>query len=295
MRCQRLIEAATLLILSAWNADAYRNNSHSDLLQSQFRFQDDRSPECPPCFNCMLPAFSCAQYATCNEYNGKCSCPPGFGGEDCSVPVCGALADGNKRLPRKGDHCECEEGWEGINCNVCKTDRACDALMPEGTDGVCFKQSVVVNENYQMCDVTNRKILDQLKEKKPQVTFSCNAKREECNFQCKFGRLRYVEFECKLRSNSLGCRSGIFLLRIRHVLLERQERLRSKHHLLPMRTHQVSVYSRTHALWRRRVDRHWRLFGRGNQRTCFVYISEHRRRQQWRWKQVRGTGHERSD
>lgn len=57
--------------------------------------------------------------------------------------------------------------------------------MPEGLGGVCYKQAVVVNENYQMCDVTNRKILDQLKEQKPQVTFSCNAEHEECNFQCK--------------------------------------------------------------------------------------------------------------
>lgn len=56
--------------------------------------------------------------------------------------------------------------------------------MPEGLGGVCYKQSVVVNENYQMCDVTNRKIRDQLKEQKPQVTFSCNAEHEECNFQC---------------------------------------------------------------------------------------------------------------
>lgn len=34
-----------------------------------------------------------------------------------------------------------------------------------------------------MCDVTNRKILDQLKERKPQVTFSCEAEDKTCNFQ----------------------------------------------------------------------------------------------------------------
>lgn len=117
--------------------------------------------------------------------------------------VCGSLADGKKRLPRTGKYCECEEGWHGINCNgerslestlhrlvlrgsaVCQTDRACNAMMPEGKGGVCYQQGVVVNENYQMCDVTNRKILDQLKDDKPQVTFSCNAEHEECNFQCR--------------------------------------------------------------------------------------------------------------
>lgn len=104
---------------------------------------------------------------------------------DCSEPLCGSLADGSNRLPRGEEQtCQCREGWEGINCNVCKTNDACNALMPEGEGGVCYREGLVVNENYQMCDVTNKKILDQLKEQKPQVTFSCNAQREECNFQC---------------------------------------------------------------------------------------------------------------
>lgn len=34
----------------------------------------------------MLPAFSCKQFAKCNEYNGRCECPAGFGGDDCSEP-----------------------------------------------------------------------------------------------------------------------------------------------------------------------------------------------------------------
>ena len=57
--------------------------------------------------------------------------------------------------------------------------------MPNQRNGVCYKQGLVVRENYQMCDVTNRKILDQLKGDKPQVTFSCNAEERVCGFQCK--------------------------------------------------------------------------------------------------------------
>lgn len=45
------------------------------------------APEnCPPCFNCLLPAFPCSHFSTCNQYDGRCSCPPGFGGDNCSVP-----------------------------------------------------------------------------------------------------------------------------------------------------------------------------------------------------------------
>ena len=168
----------------------YRNSSRVDLLQSAFSTLEDRPegcPKCPSCFNCNTPSDECTQlFDSCNKYNGKCSCPSGFGGGDCSEPLCDSLADGRARAPRGEDqkYCECKEGWEGINCNVCKTDRACDAMMPELKDGVCYKQGIVVKENYQMCDITNQKILDQLKEKKPQVTFSCNAEDETCNFQC---------------------------------------------------------------------------------------------------------------
>lgn len=143
----------------------------------------DRPSDCPPCFNCNLDDFTCLQFANCTKSSGKCSCPPGFGGDDCSQPLCGSLPEGKDRLPRQGQECECHEGWEGINCNVCKTDNACNAMMPNGEDGVCYREGLVVKENYQMCDITNRKIMDQLKDKKAQATFSCNAERHECNFQ----------------------------------------------------------------------------------------------------------------
>jgi hypothetical protein len=86
--------------------------------------------------------------------------------------------------------------------------------MPEGKGGVCYKQGLVVNENFQMCDVTNRKILDLLKEQKPQVTFTCNAERKECSFQCKYGpRLEYH----LLIIPSLGRPKGVFLLFLGHL------------------------------------------------------------------------------
>ncbi len=153
--------------------------------------------------------------------------------------VCGSLADGNRRLPRTSRHCNCTEGWGGVNCNgvlrlfdllcddtdicseVCQKDHACNAMMPEGKGGVCYKQGLVVRENYQMCNVTNRKILDQLKGDLPQVSFSCNAEKKECNFQCKTS----LELFCLmyLTIRSLGRPEGVLLLRIRHVFLEREQ------------------------------------------------------------------------
>lgn len=98
---------------------------------------------CPPCFNCMLPAFTCGQYGSCNRYNGQCECPPGWAGIDCLTPrmflvltchtyvsniiflECDSLADGNRRRPREeGESCKCKDGWGGINCNGASTSSA---------------------------------------------------------------------------------------------------------------------------------------------------------------------------
>ncbi|KAG9837588.1 hypothetical protein KCU86_g12757, partial [Aureobasidium melanogenum] len=184
MRVLWLAAAALLSSATAYKTNQYQSDFSNSLASSTpFSIYGDRPDDCPPCFNCNLDGFQCHQYANCTKSSGKCSCPSGFGGEDCSQPLCGSLAEGHNRLPRQGHDCECNDGWEGINCNVCKTNDACNAMMPEGNGGVCYREGLVVNENYQMCDITNRKILDQLKEKKPQATFSCNADRKECNFQ----------------------------------------------------------------------------------------------------------------
>ena len=188
MRFTGLLLGSLCAIAATSTVAAYKSNTTSAYLQTPFSSFDDRPegcPPCPKCFDCHYEEFECKQFATCSAGNGKCICPSGFGGDDCAEPLCGSLADGKNRAPRPEDQaqCECEEGWGGINCNVCVQDQACNALMPEGEGGVCYTAGRVVNENYQMCDVINKPILKQLDGQIPQVTFSCNNEEETCNFQ----------------------------------------------------------------------------------------------------------------
>lgn len=170
---------------------------NSDILNSLFsqinRNQPNRGgnsdddDKCPPCFNCMLPIFECKQFSTCNEFSGRCNCIDGFGGDDCSVPLCGSLEDDNNNRPQRSSNdssCLCEDGWGGINCNICEQDNVCDIFMPdESVKGTCYKNGMIVNKLYQGCNVTNVKILQILNGKLPQATFSCDKKQDICNFQ----------------------------------------------------------------------------------------------------------------
>lgn len=102
--------------------------------------------------------------------------------------MCGSLARGSDRPIRDGT-CDCDEGWTGINCNVCTNDQSCDALMPTKDGGICYSAGSTVKHHYQMCDVTNKKIVEILEGKVPQVTFDCKKNAEgsadeTCDFQC---------------------------------------------------------------------------------------------------------------
>lgn len=100
--------------------------------------------------------------------------------------VCGSLPKGKDRPMRSGSTCECDEGWTGINCNVCTDNKACNALMDKGEGGVCYQNGEVVNHNYQICDVTNQKITSLLGKQRPEVTFTCKREDQTCDFQCQF-------------------------------------------------------------------------------------------------------------
>ncbi|KAJ7366474.1 hypothetical protein DFH08DRAFT_168098 [Mycena albidolilacea] len=143
--------------------------------------------------NCHLPQFTCAQYGMCNVQS-ECKCPAGWGGVDCLIPQCDSLADGpNRQLRENGTSCECKDGWGGINCNVCKTDAACagfriplpgdEKVHPDPEGMTCYKGGDAVFSTHQICNVTNRLILQEAEGQPVQATFSCDARSETCAFQ----------------------------------------------------------------------------------------------------------------
>lgn len=77
-------------------------------LASPFSSAFKDKDECPPCFNCMLPGFECLQFANCTEYDGKCKCPPGFGGDDCKQP-CKCDIDDMSFMPCNNSVVLCEQ------------------------------------------------------------------------------------------------------------------------------------------------------------------------------------------
>jgi hypothetical protein len=103
-----------------------------------------------------------------------------------NLAVCGSLARGKDRPMRGRDNCKCDEGWTGINCNVCTTNKACNALTETGDGGVCYQNGEVVNYNHQICDVTNDKITTLLGDQRPEVTFTCKKEDATCDFQCSY-------------------------------------------------------------------------------------------------------------
>lgn len=110
--------------------------------RSSFAGRLESNGDCK-CFNCLLNDFNCTNFGDCNQNNGKCVCPNGYGDEDCSKPgvnfhispihgplgawngflahvvVCGSFADGTARpIKPPGDKtCQCSDGWSGLNCN----------------------------------------------------------------------------------------------------------------------------------------------------------------------------------
>ncbi|KAI9091704.1 hypothetical protein DFS34DRAFT_584408 [Phlyctochytrium arcticum] len=128
-----------------------------------------------------------------------CDCPTGFGAENCGSPTCGSPADGLDRpLKKPGESCLCTNGWTGINCNVCMSQDACVGPVGglPGDPAVCISSVRAVNQNFLQCEITNKKIVEILNPRKPEITYSCNSLDSTCDFQ--FWAAEEESFWCSL-------------------------------------------------------------------------------------------------
>jgi len=77
---------ASIRALEAGSTDMMFSPTGMTLANPLLAAAPRRPEDCPPCFNCLLDAFPCSHFAPCNPYDGRCTCPPGFAGDNCSVP-----------------------------------------------------------------------------------------------------------------------------------------------------------------------------------------------------------------
>ncbi|KAF9963051.1 hypothetical protein BGZ70_007708 [Mortierella alpina] len=117
-------------------------------------------PTCIPQYDCSSSPKGCLNNGVCE---GKtCKCKPGFGGTDCGLLSCGSpLTDPSQRpTVASGTGCAaCDDGFGGLNCNVCKTDAGCQSKPPSRTsflgaeNMVCNKKPEVYFNAFMSCAV----------------------------------------------------------------------------------------------------------------------------------------------
>ncbi|KAG0197462.1 hypothetical protein BGX28_009059 [Mortierella sp. GBA30] len=117
-------------------------------------------PTCIPQYDCSSSPKGCLNNGLCE---GKtCKCMPGFGGADCALLSCGSpLTDPSQRptVPSGTGCSTCDNGFGGLNCNVCQTDAGCQAKPPSRTsflgneNMVCNKKPEVFYNSFMSCAV----------------------------------------------------------------------------------------------------------------------------------------------
>ncbi|KAI3653144.1 hypothetical protein MP228_002569 [Amoeboaphelidium protococcarum] len=205
------------------------------------------------CFNCMLTDNKCRQHAECSKANGKCICPTGWGSDDCRLPLCGSLdmpPEDRTPLPldgSRGKQCQCNDGWSGVNCQVCQNDNVCTKFLdPEGIAGqnaTCYKGAIPVHSNYQQCQIVNVALKNMLDGKHAYASFNCDVQPKApdnipnvCRFQfwlddresfycrmtdCEFDQQQLVDgynvtgglcknIDCQCIHDELLCGKGIY-------------------------------------------------------------------------------------
>ncbi|KAI9358337.1 hypothetical protein DFJ73DRAFT_957802 [Zopfochytrium polystomum] len=106
------------------------------------------------CYSCLTNG--CKNFGSCS--GPTCTCPPGFGGPDCSQPTCNSTTvSWYLRTVRSQDEsCTCDSGFTGPTCNVCKTKTACTAVL--GSDAECNSSPEPWQTNHGVCDISDTRL-----------------------------------------------------------------------------------------------------------------------------------------
>lgn len=103
------------------------------------------------------------------------------------IKVCGSLTSGDRKIPAPNQGCKCDDGWAGLNCNVCTKDEVCNPLVEAGVNGTCYTGPVVVKRHFKSCTASVPLLEEMFPEKQPAITFGCNIHKQNnntCSFQC---------------------------------------------------------------------------------------------------------------
>ncbi|KAL7750097.1 hypothetical protein RI367_004612 [Sorochytrium milnesiophthora] len=114
-------------------------------------------PVCPTCFTCA--SEGCLNFGQCT--NAVCQCHAGLGGKDCGLATCNSTnVPASQRSPRPDrEQCVCDDGFTGINCNVCTRDDVCQSIanVPASEQKsldtrICNRSPRVYKRSQMMCE-----------------------------------------------------------------------------------------------------------------------------------------------
>lgn len=111
--------------------------------------------------------------------------------------MCGSLfGDNNRNLLGAGDSkCNCNRGWTGLNCNVCKEDATCYGPFGSGDKRtVCEKSGLMASQHFRSCAVLLPDFYaNMLAGRRASASIACN------NVSFKVNKLKYAKFDCLLQ------------------------------------------------------------------------------------------------
>jgi hypothetical protein len=97
-----------------------------------------------------------------------CNCTAGWvsntcgWGDSCGCIDCvhGNMTNYNVQDPNVLHYCECEQGWRGHACDLCRTADACRALYNDTVDPICDHSLIAISRKSISCVATDPQLVE---------------------------------------------------------------------------------------------------------------------------------------